>query len=284
VQRAYQPRTAQSSALRNGIMPAMSDWLVVTILGVIEGITEFLPISSTGHLLLVENAHWLPQQSDLFNITIQSGAALAVLAVFSARVRDLFLRLHDPATRDYLLKLVLAFVITGVGGLALKKLGFTLPKETAPIAWATLVGGIVILLIEWALRGRQLRPDVTWLMAVAVGLAQLLAAVFPGTSRSASTILIALALGLSRPAATEFSFLLAVPTLLAAGGLETYQALRHPAGPVTEWGLLALGTLVSAVMAFLVVRWLLRWVQTHSFTPFGWYRIALGLAMLMRVV
>jgi undecaprenyl-diphosphatase len=260
------------------------DWFAVIILGVIEGITEFLPISSTGHLLLVENAHWLPQQSDLFNITIQSGAAVAVLLVFSTRVRDLLLRLDDAVTRDYLLKLVLAFVITGIGGLVVKNLGFRLPKETAPIAWATLVGGIVILLIERALRGRQLRSDVTWLMAVAVGLAQLLAAVFPGTSRSAATILIALALGLSRPAATEFSFLVGVPTLLAAGGLETYQALRHPGPAATDWGLLALGTLVSAVTAFLVVRWLLRWIQTHSFTVFGWYRIALGLAMFTRLV
>ena len=262
----------------------MPDWFAVIILGVIEGITEFLPISSTGHLLLVENAHWLPQQTDLFNITIQSGAAVAVLLVFSTRVRDLLLRLDDPVTRDYLLKLVLAFVITGIGGLAVKKLGFRLPKETAPIAWATLVGGVVILLIEWALRGRRLGSRITWLMAVAVGLAQLLAAVFPGTSRSAATILIALALGLSRPAATEFSFLVGVPTLLAAGGLETYQALRHPGAAATDWGLLALGTLVSAVTAFLVVRWLLRWIQTHSFVVFGWYRIVLGLAMLTRLV
>ena len=254
------------------------------MLGVIEGITEFLPISSTGHLLLVENAHWLPQQSDLFNITIQSGAAVAVLLVFSTRVRDLLLRLDDPVTRDYLLKLVLAFVITGIGGLVVKKLGFRLPKETAPIAWATLVGGIVILLIEWAMRGRRLGSHITWLMAVAVGLAQLLAAVFPGTSRSAATILIALALGLSRPAATEFSFLVGVPTLLAAGALETYQALRHPGPAATDWALLALGTLASAVTAFLVVRWLLRWIQTHSFVVFGWYRIALGLAMFTRLV
>jgi len=259
-------------------------WLAVTILGVIEGITEFLPISSTGHLLLVENSHWLPQQSDLFNITIQSGAALAVLAAFSGRVRELLSRLGDPATREYLLQLVVAFVITGVGGLIVKKLGFTLPKEVTPIAWATLIGGLVILVIEWALRGKRLSPDVTRTMAVVVGLAQLLAAVFPGTSRSAATILIAMALGLSRRASTEFSFLLAVPTLLAAGAYETLHALRHP-GPVpTDWGLLALGTLVSAITAFLVVRWLLRWVQTHSFTPFGWYRIALGLAMLMRFV
>ena len=208
----------------------------------------------------------------------------AVLAAFSARVRDLLLRLGDPATRDYLAKLVLAFVITGVGGLTAKKLGFMLPKEVSPIAWATLIGGLVILVIEWALRGKRLSSEVTWMMAAVVGLAQLLAAVFPGTSRSAATIMIAMVLGLSRPAATEFSFLLAVPTLLAAGGFETLHALRHP-GPVpTDWGLLALGTIVSAITAFLVVRWLIRWVQTHSFTPFGWYRIALGLAMLMRFV
>ena len=263
-------------------MPA---WLAVIILGIIEGITEFLPISSTGHLLLVENSSLLPRQSDLFNITIQSGAALAVLAVFGSRIWGLLSRLSDPDSRGYVLKLLLAFVITGAGGVALKRVGFTLPKEIAPIAWATLVGGVVIIAIEWALRGRPLRRDVTWAVAVAVGLAQLLAAVFPGTSRAASTIMIAMLLGLARPAATEFSFLVGVPTLLAAGGFETLQALRHPAaGPPTEWGLLVLGTVVSAVTAFLVVRWLLRWVQTHSFVPFGWYRIALGLVMLARFV
>jgi len=259
-------------------------WLAVCILGIIEGLTEFLPISSTGHLLLVENAHWLPQQSDLFNITIQSGAAVAVIFAFWTRVRELLLGLGDSDTRSYVFKLVLAFAITGVGGLILKKLGFTLPKETAPIAWATLLGGIAILAIEWAMRGHRLRSEVTWTMAVVVGLAQLLAAVFPGTSRSAATILIALALGLSRPAATEFSFLVGVPTLLAAGAYETQHALRHPGPVATDWGMLVLGTLVSAVSAFLVVRWLIRWIQTHNFSPFGWYRIALGLAMLARMI
>ena len=262
----------------------MPEWLAVIILGVIEGITEFLPISSTGHLLLVENSELLPRQSDLFNITIQSGAALAVLAVFGGRVRDLLARVSEPESGGYLAKLLLAFVITGAGGVAIKRLGFTLPKEIAPIAWATLVGGIVILLIEWSLRGRPGAREVTWAMAIAVGLAQLLAAGFPGTSRAASTIMIAMLFGLARPAATEFSFLVGVPTLLAAGALETYQALRHPAGVPTKWGMLALGTVVSAVTAFVVVRWLLRWVQTHSFGPFGWYRIALGLVMLARLV
>ena len=262
----------------------MPEWLAVILLGVIEGVTEFLPISSTGHLLLVENSHLLPGQSDLFNITIQSGAALAVLAVFGGRLRDLLARVREPAAGGYLAKLLLAFVITGAGGLAVKRLGFVLPKEVAPIAWATLIGGVVILLVEWGLRGRAGRTEITWAVAVAVGLAQLLAAVFPGTSRAASTIMIAMLLGLVRPAATEFSFLVGVPTLLAAGGVETLHALRHPAGPPTKWGMLALGTVVSAVTAFVVVRWLLRWIQTHSFVPFGWYRIALGLVMLARFV
>ena len=261
-------------------MPA---WLAVTILGVIEGVTEFLPISSTGHLLLVENAGWVPRQSDLFNITIQSGAAVAVLLAFGGRVRHLLAHLREPAARAYLLKLALAFAITGVGGLAVKRLGFTLPEETTPIAWATLLGGVAILAVEGALRARPSVSHVTWAMAGAVGAGQLLAAIFPGTSRSAATILIAMLLGLSRPVATEFSFLVGVPTLLAAGGLETLQALRHPAGPPTDWALLALGTVVSAVTAFVAVRWLLRWIQTHSFVPFGWYRVALGLVLLTRL-
>src|SRR5712691_4183641 len=170
----------------------MPDWLTVCILGVIEGVTEFLPISSTGHLLLVENSQLLPRQSDLFNITIQSGAALAVLAVFGGRIRDLLVRVSEPWSGGYLAKLLLAFVITGAGGVAIKRLGFTLPKEIAPIAWATLVGGIVILLIEWSLRGRPRAGEVTSAMAIAVGLAQLLAAGFPGTSRAAATIMIAM--------------------------------------------------------------------------------------------
>ncbi len=261
----------------------MPTWLAVIILGVIEGVTEFLPISSTGHLLLVENAGWVSRQSDLFNITIQSGATLAVLLVFGGRLRELLARLHEPAARAYLWKLGLAFGVTGVGGLAIKRLGFSLPKEMAPIAWATLIGGVAILGVEWALRARPPVSHVSWAMAAAVGLGQLLAAVFPGTSRSAATILIVMLLGLSRPIATEFSFLVGVPPLLAAGGLEMAQALRHPVSPPTDWGLLALGTAVSAVTAFVTVRWLLRWIQTHSFAPFGWYRVALGLVLLTRL-
>ncbi len=258
----------------------MPDWLAVIILGVIEGITEFLPISSTGHLLLIENRHWVPPQSEMFNIVIQCGAVLAVFAVFSRRVKELLLGLGTPATRDYLLKLTVAFALTAGGGFLATRMGFKLPKEVAPIAWATLVGGILILAIEWALRGRRFGSEVTWTVAIAVGLAQLLAAVVPGTSRAAATILIALALGLRRPAATEFSFLLGIPTLLAAGGYEIVRELGEPSPEQTAWSLVVLGTIVSAAVAFLVVRWLLRFVQTHTFVAFGWYRIALGILML----
>jgi len=257
------------------------DWAAVIALGIIEGVTEFLPVSSTGHLLLVENTGLLPRQSDLFNVLIQSGTAVAVALAFSTRLRELAARRREPATRSFVLKLVLAFVITAVGGFGARMLGVTLPKDAAPVAWATLVGGLVILVVERWLRGKPRRGDVTWAVAAAVGLAQTMAAVFPGTSRSGATILVALALGLARPAATEFSFLLGVPTLLAAGGYEALHAMRHPDPVATSWALVLLGTAVSGLAALVTVRWLLRFVQTHTFVGFGWYRIALGLVILV---
>ena len=260
----------------------MPDWISVILLGIIEGITEFLPISSTGHLLLAE--HWIPPQSEMFNVVIQCGAVLAVLAVFSGRAKQLLAEWQQPATRDYLLKLTVAFVITGVGGLALKKAGFTLPKTITPIAWATLVGGVLILVIEFSLRGKATAEYVTWPVALAVGGAQLLAMACPGTSRSGATILFALALGLNRSKATEFSFLLSIPTMFAAGGYEILHELKHAAPGSTNWGLVLLGTAVSAITAFIVVKWLLRFVQTHTFNGFGWYRVALGAAILLFVV
>jgi undecaprenyl-diphosphatase len=259
----------------------MPDWIAAVVLGVIEGLTEFLPISSTGHLLLAENSHLVPQQSELFNVVIQAGAVLAVFFAFSGRIRALMLTLRERRTQNYLLKLLFAFALTGAGGLLAKKAGFTLPKEVAPIAWATLIGGVLILGIEWWARRRRLDSRITWSVAAAVGIAQLLAAVLPGTSRAGSTILIALALGVDRPAATEFSFLLGIPTLFAASGYEIYKALEHPgADAPTAWGMVAVGTLVSAIAAFLVVKWLIRWVQSHTFVVFGWYRLALGLLMV----
>ena len=255
----------------------MPEWIKVALLGIIEGVTEFLPVSSTGHLLIAEK--WLGHRSDLFNVVIQCGAVLAVLMAFSGRMRELALGLRNRENRDYLLKLGVAFLITAIGGLILKRVGFKLPETAAPVAWATLLGGILILVIEALLRDKPLKADITWLIAVAAGFAQLLAAVFPGTSRSGATILIALALGLQRRVATEFSFLLGIPTLLAAGAAQIYSAQRD--GETIDWALVLIGALTAAITAFITVRWLLRYVQSHTFKAFGWYRIALGIAILI---
>src|SRR5687768_13206781 len=143
----------------------MPEWIAIVLLGLVEGITEFLPVSSTGHLLLAE--HFLPRQSDLFNTVIQCGAVLAVLLIFTDRVRQLA-TLRDAATRQYLGKLLLAFGITGVGGLVLKKLHFKLPETTEPVAIATLVGGVLFLAVELWLRNRPQTSHITWACAVAV--------------------------------------------------------------------------------------------------------------------
>ena len=262
----------------------MSYWVVI-LLGLIEGVTEFLPVSSTGHLLLAE--HWLElpsQPTELFNVVIQSGAVLAVMLVFSARIKELVRNWRIPVTRDYAIKLAAAFFITAVGGLVLKKLGLKLPESAAPVAWATFIGGVVILLVERALKHQTGAEFVTWPVVVAVGLAQLVAASFPGTSRSGVSIIVALMFGLSRPCATEFSFLVGVPTLLAAGAYKIFSALRHSGEPHEPWSQIALCTIVAAITAFLVVRWLLRYVQNHTFVIFGWYRVVLGGIILVFLV
>lgn len=270
----------------NGVLlfnAAVPDWAAVIVLGIIEGITEFLPISSTGHLLLAEQLRWLPRQTDLFNIVIQSGAVLAVLPLFPERLKQFVFAWRQKATQQYALKLLVAFALTGAGGLILDKMQFKLPEAPGPVAWALVAGGLAFLGVEAWLRGRPLSNEVTWPIAVAVGLGQLIAAAFPGTSRSGATILLCLVLGLSRPAATEFSFLAGIPTMLAAGGLKIFHALHQPAsgGPTEDWGLVALGFGVSAVVSFLAVKWLLRYVQTHTFVLFGWYRLALGAVILV---
>jgi len=258
----------------------MPDWLAVTLLGIVEGITEFLPISSTGHLLIAER--WLHiRQSDLFNVVIQSGAVLAVIPLFHQRFHQFFFRWHEKATQDYAAKIVLACVLTGGPGYLLEKKGFKLPEHLAPVASVLLIGGLAFVLVEAWLRGKTLNDQVTWTMAVAVGLGQVVAAIFPGASRSGATILLCLLLGLTRPLATEFCFIVGIPTMLAAGGLKIFKALHHPPpGTAPEhWGMVCLGFLVSAVVSFIAVKWLLRYVQHHTFTAFGWYRI--GLAALI---
>jgi len=255
----------------------VTDTLNTIILGIVEGVTEFLPVSSTGHLLVAEQ--WLGARTDLFNVAIQAGAILAIVLIYWKRLVTLLTRWDQPANRDYLLKLVVAFVITGVGGLAAEKLGFKLPQAVVPIAIAFFVGGVLILVIEHYLANKPPATEITWNVAFWVGVCQFLAGVLPGTSRSAATIFAAMLAGVTvRAAATEFAFLVGIPTMFAATGY-LYWKVRHETGN-EDWNALAVGFVVSGVVAFIAVKWLLRYVQSHRFTWFAWYRIAFGAALL----
>lgn len=255
----------------------MPETLNTFLLGIIEGITEFLPISSTGHLLIAEQ--FLGERSELFNVVIQSGAILAIVLIYRRRLTELLLNTRQPENRDYLYKLTVSVLITLVLGFIATKMGFKLPETVVPVAIALLVGGVAILVIEAYVAPKPKSGNLIWSVAIWVGLCQILAAVFPGTSRSGATIFAAMLAGMTlRPAATEFAFLVGIPVMFAATAYELLKA-RH--APVTEnWSQLAIGFVVSGIVAFIAVKWLLRYVQSHRFTVFAWYRIVLGVALL----
>lgn len=258
----------------------MNDFLAAIILGFIEGITEFLPISSTGHLLIAE--HWLGPRSDLFNIVIQAGAILAVTLIYHRRLWQLATGLSDPETRQYAMKLGLAFVVTAGLGLVVAKFGFKLPETVAPVAWALVVGGVFMLAAETIADRGTPQYEVSWTAAILVGFAQILAGVFPGTSRSAATIFVAMLLGTrNRSAATEFAFLVGIPTMYAASGYALLKRVTAHSTIGEDWSELAIAFLVSTVTAFVAVHWLLGYLRTHRFTPFAIYRIVLGIALLL---
>lgn len=254
----------------------MPDLINIILLGIIEGITEFLPISSTGHLLIAQ--HWLGPRSDTFNIVIQAGAILAVTVIYWRRIVELTLGWREPVNRDYALKLSLAFAVTAVLGLLVKKLGFELPETVTPIAWALIIGGLWMILAETLAARRPVQDTVSWNVAIWVGLAQVVAGVFPGTSRSAATIFVAMLVGAcSRAAATEFAFLVGIPTMYAASAY----SLMKDGDLAGDWQALSVGFVVSAIVAFIVVKWLLAYIQTHTFTLFAYYRIAFGIVLLL---
>ena len=278
----------------------MTDLLAALLLGIIEGITEFLPISSTGHLLIAE--HWLGHRSDLFNISIQAGAILAVVLIYRQRLWDLGLGFlgrgapagHDPAgialtpaqARDYAFKLLTAFGVTAIGGLLVKALGWELPERLTPIAWALILGGVWMIAAEQlaARRAAALgeRVQISWLTAVLVGIAQVVAGVFPGTSRSGATIFVALLAGTTnRAAATEFAFLVGIPTMFAATAYELLEVIGDGSAAHEDWSALAVAFTASAITAFVAVKWLLRYIQSHRFTLFAVYRLVFGAALLL---
>lgn len=258
----------------------MSELLDIVTLGVIEGITEFLPISSTGHLLIAE--HWLGHRSDLFNIGIQAGAILAITLIYWRRILGLLCNWRDADNRDYLIKLATAFLITAVLGFVAVSAGFTLPETITPIAWALIIGGFWMIAAEQISLRQPEQHRLTWTVAIAVGIAQIIAGIFPGTSRSGATIFAAMLFGMrNRPAATEFAFLVGIPTMYAATGYHALKMLINGTDTHGEWSALAIGFAVSAVVAFIAVKWLLGYIRHHTFTPFAIYRIVFGLALLL---
>ena len=258
----------------------MTDLLTALLLGIIEGLTEFLPISSTGHLLIAQ--HWLGARSDLFNISVQAGAILAITLVYRERLWQLATGLGVKAQRDYLLKIAVAFAVTAVVGLPVRLLGWELPETVTPVAWALVIGGVWMLVAERLGERGPPSDAVTWKIAVAVGLAQVLAGVFPGTSRSAAAIFVALLLGLNRkPAAAEFVFLVGIPTMFAASGYALLETVLEGTAGDEDWLGLAVAFAAATATGFATVRWLLGYIATHRFTPFAWYRIGLGAALLL---
>jgi undecaprenyl-diphosphatase len=261
----------------------VSDILHTTYLGIIEGITEFLPISSTGHLLIAE--HWLGERSELFNVAIQAGAILAIVLIYWRRLLALLTGWNQPENRDYAIKYGVSVLITLTLAFLATRLGFKLRDAVLPIAVAMLAGGLLILVIERTVAGRPQLQTVTWSVAVWVGLAQVVAGIFPGTSRSAAAIFAAMLAGLTaRPAATEFAFLVGIPIMFVATGYE-YVKERHggAGGAPEDWDALAIGFVVSGIVAFISVKWLLQYVRSHRFTLFAWYRIIAGGALLALV-
>jgi undecaprenyl-diphosphatase len=260
----------------------MNTYLESIILGIIEGITEFLPISSTGHLLIAE--HWLGRRTDFFNVIIQAGAILAITMIYRQRLWQLaqgWLRGGNAEQRDYGIKLSVAFLITAVLGFIAGQLNFQLPETVHPVAWALIIGGVWMLIAEYFAAKKPDASEITWTIAIAVGIAQIVAAIFPGTSRSATTIFVAMLLGCSnRAAAAEFAFLVGIPTMFAASGYKLLKLMLTNTSH-ESWSEIAVAFITATVTAFIAVKWLLKFIQTHRFTAFAYYRFVVGAALLL---
>jgi undecaprenyl-diphosphatase len=251
------------------------------ILGVVEGLTEFLPVSSTGHLILAGDLlDFNDDKGKLFEIVIQCGAILAVCWEYRVKLAAVISGLGSKReAQRFALNLAIAFVPLAVLGLAFGKAIKTHLFKPVPVALAFIVGGFVILWAEKRKHTVRIREveDLRWTDALKLGIAQAFALI-PGTSRSGATIIGGLLFGLSRKAATEFSFFLAIPTLFAATAYQLYK--ERALLSLDDTGMWAVGCVSAFLSAFLCVRWLLRYISSHDFTPFAWYRIAFGLVVL----
>ncbi len=256
------------------------------VMGIVEGLTEFLPISSTGHLILAGALLGFDDaKAKVFDIAIQTGAIFAVILVYWQKIRDTLVTLPtDKQAQQFALNVFVAFVPAVLLGLLFGKAIKANLFTPVVVASTFIIGGFIIL---WAERRQQNNPAVariqeveamTLMDALKVGLVQCLAMI-PGTSRSGATIIGGMLLGLSRKAATDFSFYLAIPTLIGAGVYSLYKdrALLS----VADVPMFAVGLLFSFISAWLCIRWLLRYIASHSFVPFAWYRIVFGVVVLV---
>jgi undecaprenyl-diphosphatase len=256
------------------------------IMGIVEGLTEFLPISSTGHLILAGSLlNFVGDKMKVFEIVIQAGAILAVMWEYRERIARVLGGLgSDPKSQRFMINLIVAFLPAAILGVLFNKRIKAVLFAPVPVALAFIIGGFVIM---WVERRERTMPgaariqsvdDMSIADAFKIGCAQAFALI-PGTSRSGATIMGAMLFGLSRKAATEFSFFLAIPTLLAATVYSLYKerALLSAA----DVPMFAAGTIAAFISAFLCVRWLLRYISSHTFNAFAWYRILFGLLVLL---
>jgi undecaprenyl-diphosphatase len=286
------PAVRRTGAAEDGLDPILL--IKAALMGIVEGLTEFLPISSTGHLILAGSLlDFTGERVKVFEIAIQTGAMLSVIWQYRERLARTVAGVgHDPVAQRFALNVVVAFVPAAILGLLL---GGWVKKHLfhpVPVAVAFIVGGLVILWVErrhkrlfgerdleGARRARvETVDDMGPLDALKVGLLQCLALI-PGTSRSGATIIGALVLGFSRKAATEFSFFLGIPTLIAAGAYSVWK--QRELLSAADLPMFAVGTVFAFASALLCIRWLIRYVSTHDFTAFAWYRIAFGAVVLL---
>jgi len=256
--------------------------LAALILGIVEGLTEFLPISSTGHLIVAGDLLGVnSEKGRIFEIVIQCGAILAVVWEYRVKLWSVAVQLpYDRAAQRFAANLLVAFIPVAVLGLLFGSAIKASLFKAVPVAIAFIVGGLIIL---WAERRKhiikiQSVDDMRWTDALKVGIAQTFALI-PGTSRAGSTIIGGLFFGLSRKAATEFSFFLAIPVLFAASAYELVR--NRQLFFVEDLGIFGIGLAAAFGSAFLCVRWLLRYISRHDFTAFAWYRIGFGILVLL---
>lgn len=261
----------------------MSDLLTAILLGIVEGVTEFLPVSSTGHLVLAtELMGYDPQRWAVFNIAIQPGAILAIVVLYWRTFMAVFMGLmkREPQSIAFVRNLLIAFVPAVALGLAFNDQIEALLENAVVVAWALIAGGVAILVVERLAKTQSVGgiSGVSTAQSVKIGLVQCLAMI-PGVSRSGATIMGAMALGIDRRTAAEFSFFLALPTLTGATVLQLVKHRDAITGGDVQ--LIGIGALVSFVVALAVIKAFMAVVTKHGFAPFAWYRIAAGATALL---